>query len=259
MGAHEAVNANGAFEYGVDELTAVAEIVGASAFPGVGEAPFSELSGEGRDAALRSARRSLLAHGVLTIDDDGVLQIPPPHSELFRVAFAPALVMNAEHRRRDSIETRAYYALPEVAVEHSVAVGGVHRLEPFAARELLNRVREFVMLVDRPAGDGEQVELPAEELSRALAKGELPAGAGALGDALADLVAMSYVRCLHREGKAIVGGELRWIDTGEHGVWLIEPSQDDSDRVAVTRTAAANLFDELLSYLPGAERQPAAT
>ena len=57
-------------QYGADELLAVAEILGASAFPGVDERAVGT-SDEARDASLRSARRSLLARGVLEIDDEG--------------------------------------------------------------------------------------------------------------------------------------------------------------------------------------------
>jgi hypothetical protein len=253
---------NGSIDYGADELSAVAEMFGAPGFPGVDAALSAGSSEEVRDAALASARRSLLARGVLTIDEEGLLQITPPHSVLFRVALAPGAVVDAEHRRSDAIETRSYYLLPVAAVEHAVAIGNVHRLERFEPDELLSRVRDFVGLAERPSGEADEIELPVAVLNRALADGDdaqLPAEAAALGEAIGNLVSTSYVRCLHREGKALVGGELRWIDTGGSGLWLIEPSADDPERVKVRRTSAHELLDELLSYLPGGERQPAAT
>lgn len=253
---------NGSVNYGADELNAIAEMLGTPAFPGVDGSLYAGVGEEARAAAVRSARRSLLARGVLEIDEQGMLQITPPHSVLFRVALAPAAVVNAEHRRRDAIETRSYYALPAVAVEHAVAIGRVHRLEQFESQELMSRIRDFLALAERPSGDESEFELALAELNQALGDGEnpeLPSEAETFGKALESLVSTSYVRCLHQEGKALVGGELRWIDTGDSGLWLVEPSDDDPERVSVRRTQATELLDELLSYLPGADRQPAAT
>jgi hypothetical protein len=240
---------NVSIDYGADDLSAIAELFGAPSFPGV------EGSGE---AALRSARRSLLARGVLEIDDEAMLRVLPPHSILFRIALAPAAVVNAELRRGDSVETRSYYALPSVAVEHSVAIGRVHRLEQFGAEHLLKRVRNFVALGERPAADGNGLELTVSELNQALADRRLPEG-GPFATALEKLESTSYVRCLHRHGGTLVGGELRWIDTGDSGLWLVEPSEADAERVTVRPAQARELLDELLSYLPGGDRQPAAT
>jgi hypothetical protein len=72
-------------------------------------------------------------------------------------------------------------------------------------------------------------------------------------------VSTSYVRSLARSGEAIVGGELRWIDTGDSGLWLVEPSDEDPERLVARPTTSAELLEELLSYLPGGDRQPAAT
>jgi hypothetical protein len=240
---------NGRWRYGASELTAIAQLFGAPGFPGVVDTQEGE---DARDSALRSARVSLLARGVVTLDHEGLLQVTPPHSVLFRVALAPALVVNAEHRKQDLVEMRSYYALPDVAVEHAIAVGLVHRLEQFPAEELMGRVCEFIELADRPHAADAEVELQVADLNDALA------GREAILPALENLVSTSYVGSLHREGKTLVGGELRWIDAGESGLWLVEPS-DDPECVKLRPTSARELLDELLSYLPGGERQPAAT
>jgi hypothetical protein len=252
---------NGAVEYGADELAAIAEVLGAQAFPGVDTA-YAELGEAAQESALRSARRSLLARGVLTIDEEGILNVVPPHSVLFRVALAPALVVNAEHRRADSMESRSYYALPAVGVEHAVSVGRVHRLAQIDPTTLLERLVAFVGLESRPSGDQSEFEVDVETLNRALADSagtELPDEAKEFRDALETLQSTSYVRSLYGNGRSIVGGELRWIDTGENGLWLVEPGADDPDRVLVKRAEGSELFGELLSYLPGQEAQPAAT
>ena len=248
-------------QYGADELLAVAELLGASAFPGVDERAVGT-SDEARDASLRSARRSLLARGVLEIDDDGVLRITPPHALLFRVALAPAAVVSAEYRRRGRIEGCSYYLLPDVSVEHSAAIGNVHRLDSMETTAVLGRVVEFVDLRDRPSHNGTAFEVPAAALARALESAperDPDLESSEFGRALGSHVSTSYVRSLHRSGDAVVGGELRWIDTGDSGLWLVEPSGDDAERVGVRPTTSAELLEELLSYLPGAERQPAAT
>jgi hypothetical protein len=248
--------------YGEDELGAIADLFGAPHFPGVADGLASGLSEEAREAALRSARRSLLARGVLEIDDEGMLQITPPHSVIFRIALAPAAVVNSEHRRRDAVETRSYYVLPTVGVEHRVKIGRVHSLEQFAPEEMLGRVCNFAALAERPTAGAGDFDLTVEQLNRALAgdeKSDLPSEAAAFAAALADLVSTSYVRCLHRQEDALVGGELRWLDTGDSGLWLVEPSGEDPERVSVRPTHTPDLLDELLSYLPGGERQPAAT
>jgi hypothetical protein len=145
---------HGFAQYAADELLAVAELLGASAFPGLDEKAVGGASDEARDASLRSARRSLLARGVLEIDDEGMLRITPPHGLLFRVALAPAAVVTAEYRPRGRIEGRAYYMLPDVSVEHSAVVGNVHRLASLETASVLGRVVEFVDLRSRPSQEG---------------------------------------------------------------------------------------------------------
>jgi hypothetical protein len=241
--------------YSAEELTAVAQVFGGPSFPDVDEAVFSGLDADAREAAVRSARRSLLARGVVEIDDEGMLHVTPPHSVLFRVALAPAAIVNAELRRPDSVETRSYYALPAVAVEHSSEIGHIHRLTQFEPAELFERVVEFLDLTERPSGDAAEAELSVADLNRGLS-GET-VGEGAFGDALGGLGSTCFVRSLSRSNGTLVGGELRWIDTGDSGLWLVEPSETDPERVRMRRTQAAELLDELLSYLPGGERQPA--
>jgi hypothetical protein len=252
--------------YSVEELQAVAEMLGAGSFPGAGGA-FDGLSEEARAACLRTARRSLVARNVVEIDADGVLSVVPPHAALFRIALAPAAALNAERHKRDSLETRAYYVLPEGAVEHAPAVGLVHRLDRFDTEQLVERLRAFLAFEERPGDHGSEFELPLKSLNAALAavahgNGESPALPDApdhFSQALNTFDSTSYVRSLHRAGNSLVGGELRWIDTQDSGLWLVEPSSDDPECVAVRPTRSSELLEELLSYLPGADRQPAAT
>lgn len=242
-------------DYSADELTAVARLLEVAGFPNVGGAVFAGLDPAGQEAVLRSARRSLLARGVVEIDDDGVLRVSSPHGGLFRVALAPVAVVNAEFRKSDSVETRSYYALPTAAVEHSSAIGHIHRLAQFEPAELFDRVVEFLGLAERAAGDAAETELSISDLNQALA-GEKVAE-GPFAEAPGELVSTGFVRSLRRDNGTLVGGELRWIDTGEAGFLLVEPSGDNPERVCVRPVSGRELLDDLLSYLPGGERQPA--
>ena len=76
--------------------------------------------------------------------------------------------MSAEYRRRGRIEGCSYYLLPDVSVEHSAAIGNVHRLDSMETTAVLGRVVEFVDLRDRPSHNGTAFEVPAAALARAL-------------------------------------------------------------------------------------------
>src|SRR5207249_1484995 len=56
--------------FGIDELAALATLLGASRFPGVPEALFTALTPQARDAAQRAARRGLVARGVIGFAPD---------------------------------------------------------------------------------------------------------------------------------------------------------------------------------------------
>jgi hypothetical protein len=102
-----------------------------------------------------------------------------------------------------------------------------------------------------------------DSVFRALADGdvsasrsELPPEAAEFFEALASFEASAYVRALHHAGPTLVGGELSWVDAGERGLWLIEPVVGDPEHASVRAVGSADLIDELLSYLPGAEPKP---
>jgi hypothetical protein len=249
--------------YAADELAAVAQLLGAPGFPGVdGLGEEAE-----REASLRSARRSLLARGVLELDSEGVLSIAAPHAFLFGLALAPAATVVAQRGGAET-EGRAWYLHPTAAVEHTVPIGAVHGLEQIDSANVMPRLLDFLRIGAGREGGG---ALPfttdraaIERISAALSSGDLsglgadlPADASGFVDALGSLVGSSYVRVLHRSGSKIVGGELSWVDAGNAGLWLIEPVAGDPDQLTVRQVASRDLVDELLSYLPGGEAQPA--
>ena len=247
--------------YAADELTAVAHLLGLPAFPGV--------DGLGdpaaREAGLTSARRSLLARGVLEIDDEGILSIASPHALTFGLSLAaPATVL--AQRGGPEAESRAWYVHPTTAVEHTVAIGAVHSLEQIGVAEAMPRLLAFLGLDAARAAASSTFtagRAALDRVFRALADGdvsasstELPAEAVEFLEALASYEASAYVRALHQEGPSLAGGELSWVDAGERGLWLIEPATGDPEHVVVQAVGSADVVDELLSYLPGAGPKP---
>ena len=233
--------------YGVDELAAAAQLLGADAFPGVAVP----------QPALESARRSLLARKVLAIDDEGKVKLTAPHSALLAAAVRSSAVVTADHRRRERAETRAWYLSPETSVEHSIEIGDVHRLARIETVDLLGALLVSVELVPRPAVDASEVVTTRATLDRALAaagRGEAAPGiADPLAGALESLESASSVRSLSRSDGRVVGGELAWLDTGAGGLWLLEPEEGRSEDLNVSRVEESAILDRLLAYLPGAD------
>jgi hypothetical protein len=232
--------------YAADELAALAALLGAPGFPGADEALPREA--EGREGALRAARRSLLARGVLEIDAEGVLRVMAPHAELVAVALGRGAAVSIERRTLEALERRSLYVADGAGVEHSAELGHVHRLERFDAADLAERVLAYAAL---PESDetGAEVETTREELDAALAaaaQGEHREGA--LGVPLRGLKSLSRVTALRRENGTLVGGELTWLDLGEAGLLVIE-SSGDAERVRLRPASAAAIADELRSYI----------
>jgi hypothetical protein len=232
--------------YAADELVALAALVGAPGFPGADEALPTEA--EAREAALRAARRSLLARSVLEIDEEGVLRVLAPHAELVAVALGRAAAVSIERRRPESLDRRSLYVADGTGVEHSAELGHVHRLERFDAAELADRVLERAELDDRPES-GEELETTAEELDAALASAARAEDvSGSLGETLATLRSLVRVAALRREEGRIVGGELVWLDLGEAGLRIVEPA-DEAGRLRVRPSSGAAITEELRSYI----------
>jgi hypothetical protein len=266
-------------EYSVDELTAVAQLFGSPDFPGVGGEAFAEHSDSAREAALQSARRSLLARGVIGVAEDGQARMTGAHAALFGIALAPSVVCTAQHRVRGAAETRLYYARSDLSVEHSAVLGNVYRLRRVPTDQLLQQVLAFVKLTNQPARQASTLTVPRSTFDRVRdvfltrdveeVRTAVPADAGPLLDLLTDFVSTSQVRCVHRSGGRLVGGELTWIDAGKAGLWRVDASEADAGngepptgeaRVFVSPTTARTLAGTLLDYLPrGAAAAEAAS
>jgi hypothetical protein len=246
----------------VEELTALAQLTGISAFPGVGDVSMGRSAAE-EQAALRTARRSLLSRGLATVRD-GTVRLSPAVESTLRITLWPELFVTATRQRPEGAEVRLYFAQPELAVGHSVVIGAIHRLTTFPPGELLQGVVDFLEIVPRPASDRPAFELPLAWLGRILqgtampGDGFPPEGQDFLRS-LAGFVGSSRVTCLHGRGP-IRGGELRWMDLGDGGLWLIEPiyrspqagTSESTDLLALRPITGEWLLEELLRYLPPA-------
>jgi hypothetical protein len=232
--------------YAADELAALAALLGAPAFPGADEALPPD--GEARAAALRAARRSLLARGVLEIDAEGMLLIVAPHAELLAVALGRAAAVTVERRTSDSLDRRSLYVSNGAGVEHSAEIGHIHRLERFDAGELEQRVLAHASLAEGDAG-GDELEATREELDAALARAARGEDVeGALGEPLRTLRSVGRVTALRRQDGKLVGGEISWLDLGDAGLRVVE-SSGDADRVRLRPVSGAAIADELRSYI----------
>jgi hypothetical protein len=253
------------FEYTVDELEALAGLIGGSSFPGVIE---DAQSGEKRDGKLEAGRRSLLVRGIVAIADGGEAVVAEPHCFLFGVAFRPQEFLSVQQMRVDESTSRVYYSRSEISVEHAYVAPGIHRLAGFPRGELGPRLIDFMRL-SKPARQVKthgSVRMSARllprvaELVRAQDTAQLAtvfdAEARPLMDALKDFVSWSTIRCLKYEGQRVVGEEFAWLDTGRSGSWLVDtakpPTTGQEPEATVIKTTPEELVDRLKTLLVGA-------
>jgi len=243
--------------FGIDELAALATLLGASRFPGVPEAPFTALTPQARDAAQRAARRGLVARGVIGFAPDGSPTLAGGYETLVGTPLAAELVVAVERRDAGSTRARHFYARPDSAVEHGIAVGNVHRLALLDPTDLAARILEFAGLekrsgVDAPAFTTTPAAFTA--LREGVRKGDLAearehlgADGSAFADAMADFKAWCTVRVLRRGSGTVEGGETTWIDAGA-ALWRVEAR---GEAVDVQPISAVGIVDEVLGNLSG--------
>jgi hypothetical protein len=254
------------FEYSSDELVVVAQTLGFEYFTGVDETMWAEHSAGERKAAKATAQRSLVAHGVIELDDAGEPMVAPPHTVVFALGLAPGLAVVAQRATPAAVEQRRYYARPSFSVQHEHRYGHIHRFTLFETDKLFERMLEFLELDDRPEveADGFDADLGVLlELERGVDVDELPAlrdvpSARLFAKMLASRVATSEVGILHPQGDSVVGGEMRWVDGGEDGgLWAIDLlegiMETGQERIHIAPTHAGDLVDRLLHLLPGGE------
>jgi hypothetical protein len=263
-------------DFSTEELVALTDLLGVGLPPGLAEDPPDPATPETTAATIRS----LLARHALELVDGEAWPIDPV-AQLIRSVTAAGLVARAEHESAVGSSARYFTATPEVTVERVLVTEGVHRLTICSSADFLLRVLAFCGLEDRPVPEVDDIELSAGDLLDC----RTHARAGATSEALSILAAASAddvsarafaaaagarsrsrVVILHRPKESTFeGGELAWIDGGEHGLWLLpdadaelasqpEGSEDAepirSQSVSVQATSAAFIAEELYSYLP---------
>lgn len=231
------------------------------------------------DDLARAARRSLVARHVLVAESGGD-RIAEPIDLLLATMWDPALVGRAWRRSGDTLERRTFGGRPEVGVEQFAVEDGVVRLVPFAVEELLVRMLLHAGLAERPAEVRDECSMPwttllqAAELARTgdeaaaadvlCASGVDSGGATVFCRALAQPVAFAGAAVLTRDANdEVSGGELAWVDGGEHGLWLVpvafarvlcfdvdDPFDEVPETCVVAPVEASGIASELYAYLP---------
>jgi hypothetical protein len=227
--------------YSPEELAVLAQLLGADSFPGLA-APSSDNGHASRDAA----RRTLLARGVVARLPDGAIALHPAQRDLLRAVVEPRTIVSAEVNTGDRRERRLVYAGEALGVSHTVTPDGVHVFSAFPARELVAQALVAAALRDAAAADRPPVTVELAELERLEAAAGRDDAEGANG--LPRPVGAARLRVLHRTGKRVEGGDLRWLDAGEDGLWSVDVTDDGQAVLTpVPATAIAERFAKLAS------------
>ncbi|MSO37258.1 MAG: hypothetical protein EXQ69_03290 [Acidimicrobiia bacterium] len=266
-------------DFSIEELVVMAEILELRGIPGLGQEPLAFLAPDLHEAVLASARRSLVARRFVRPTDDEGFEIMRPVAQMVASVARAGIQIRAVFEADGLVETRCFAAEPDLAIEHSVVFGAVQRLTPFRTEQLLARVLEFSGIEARPQSAVAPLTTSERALTACvemLAAGDRGAAelvlttdgvpepsAAAFVAAIEHRVSSASVSILHRpKAEEIHGGELTWIDCGEHGLWLTPPLSEVAETadgealepvlVTIEPTTAKWIAEELLSYLPGA-------
>jgi hypothetical protein len=174
------------------------------------------------------------------------------------LALAHDLLVTVGRTSPDQRSTRAFALRPArgVVVVPEPGAGGMARLTTFAAGELVTRILAAVSDGPlAPDGDGSaDAEFDAATLGAALADTGAPLEAlGPMADAIRSWRATAVIRITRREGDRVAGTELRILDSGAGGCWLLEPASptDGWSRLRARRHDRDELVAALLACLPG--------
>lgn len=245
-----------------DELTALAQIVGAERFPFVDEADVADAVGDAAGGVLRAARRSLVARGLAAPSPDGSLVLESDLRRAVELAVDPNLVVTLESEGDDP-ELMAFAVEPVHMVEVGHVGAGAYRVLAGRSGDLVMRIATLTRAAaasDRPPGDPVAVSSVAIDRARAFlrtgdhdgARHEL-ASQPELLDALTDATSFNRVRAVHRSAGVVHGGELLWCQTRSGAVWVLDqaPTAGGAPATAHARPVGrGDLYAELLALLP---------
>jgi hypothetical protein len=269
-----------------EELVVLAELLGQRELPGLGAEPLGPVESDSRASAVRAALHGLLARRIVRIDD-GDATVLDAIATLLSIASAPAIFAHVLYETAGLVESRMYAAQPEISVEHALLGSEVHRLSPFPTDQLLARLLSFCQLEERPEIACTPFDVSAGVLracGRAISAGDASAAISTMVDDGAETgSATAFVNALVTKRSStrvalvyrprehqLAGGELTWVDGGDHGLWLTptppHAPQAEEDAVGASEptsiliqpTSARWVATELLSYLPGSDDSAAA-
>ena len=237
----------------VEELLAVATLVGSDAVPGVAPDTLSDdLRGMDSDRAVAT----LLDAGI--VDGSGLVA---PFDLLFTVVFEPAMVISHTRMSGNAVETCLFYVTPAVAVEQR-ALEGTARYEfsAFDSDDFVSRLAEVSGLAASPGEEvesGVQLTLSAQALDAAIrgrseALSEQLLLAPILGRAnAADLVSNAVaheISLVYVADETTHASSLAWLDGLGLGRWRI--AREESQAVLLTFATRKAIGYTVLALLP---------
>jgi hypothetical protein len=229
-----------ACEHSVEELTALAELLGARRFPGTGHEFGSE-----QDRV--AARRGLLARRVLHIEEATRLRIAEADARIVATVLRASVVVSVEHRRPGGLERRLLHLSDGETILQEAAGGGLQRLTPLP-EPVGAAVQRLTRLVERePAGEPIRISRSTFEQvrdSRVAASGE--EGEARLRELLANLVSSSAVSVSERGAMRGIPS-LVWYDAGDGGLWLLQARDKNVTLRPAARAEIVSRLNALLS------------
>lgn len=252
-----------------EEVLTMVGILGLEAPPGVGVESLEELAIAGDVTRLRDAAiASLEARGIVTRQDDSLV-VADAVAQILAALSNPGAMVAAASETDGMMETRFFAAMPEIAIEHRGLSISLHRFTPFATRDLMARMLQFVDLRPYAPDVPLQFKIDESELQSVVDHLERQDRAaaidvlteGGVGEKTAEAFvtgltmkrSSASVTILHRPTEeAIEGGALSWIDAGMSGLWVTDIDDAEEEQLDVRLMDARSLVSELLSYLPEA-------
>jgi hypothetical protein len=230
-----------------DELQALAQLHGFSGFPGVGASSYDHFSTETRMVAGRTARRSLMAHGIVEVGEADGITVTSPAKDILRIALSPLMVVTGERQDPERIAGTMFFVRREGLVEHSQLSDGSHRLASYESSALV------ALLVSLLELEGPSHRPDAEyESSVADIAGAMGSKSPVLGDEVVravDSVTISYQR-----GEEMVGGWLIWCRSEADRLWRLDAIEEEDPeskiRVRAVPTTTDEIVSDLIGYLP---------
>ena len=247
----------------VSEAALLADVLGVAPPPGLVDPDNKS------DAEVALSTDQIVSPGLVErrlLDAEGT--VAAPVADLLTVVGAPHLVARAVREVGGRAEVRSFAARPEMAVEQRDLGNDLIRFTPFDPLNIGDRVGAFVLPDQSASADtssGMTFEAPGDVIESifdptgssqssqdALVAAGVDAESAAVFQAAADaMTATNSVTVLHRPAQQeVVGVDLTWMDSGHHGLWLIEQGERGPQWRLVEQVSAPELMTKLVRILP---------